>query len=295
MNPCDQHRANVLLYLDEQLSGEALESFCTHLASCPDCKGHMEEEQALSRLLDRSHPLYPAPERLRARVAAAAAQHASASCYLPDGLRERYWQIVIGPLRYIATQGFNWKTAVAMILVLGAGLVLAPDIVRQTNASAYVETAVATHRGYLNGQFPLGIRSDSPEEVTAWFADKLPFHFRLPNSQLVPGGSRPYRMMGARRLNYKGRSIALIVYETRSEKVSLLVAPSESAVAEGGDQVRFSGLTFHYRSKANFKVITWSNHDLTYALVSSLQGSARQSCLVCHQNMTDHGAFAPSR
>jgi hypothetical protein len=48
---------------------------------------------------------------------------------------------------------------------------------------------------------------------------------------------------------------------------------------------------FHYFSRDKFKVITWSNHGLSYALVSSLLASARESCLVCHQNMVDRGVF----
>ena len=85
------------------------------------------------------------------------------------------------------------------------------------------------------------------------------------------------------------------MYETQNEKISLLVAPSKSAVVAGGDKVRFGNLTFHYRTDSGFKVITWSNDDLSYALVSSVSGSARQSCLVCHQNMADRDAFRTGR
>jgi hypothetical protein len=55
----------------------------------------------------------------------------------------------------------------------------------------------------------------------------------------------------------------------------------------GGEEVRSGKLTFHYRTAAGFNVITWSNSDLSYALVSTVSGSARESCMVCHQSMTD--------
>jgi hypothetical protein len=48
---------------------------------------------------------------------------------------------------------------------------------------------------------------------------------------------------------------------------------------------------FHYFSREKFTVITWSNHGLSYALVSSLSASARGSCLVCHQNMADRDVY----
>jgi hypothetical protein len=55
--------------------------------------------------------------------------------------------------------------------------------------------------------------------------------------------------------------------------------------------VRSGDLTFHYRSGANSQVITWTNHGLTYALVSSLTGSPQHSCLVCHQDMAEQNLF----
>ena len=68
---------------------------------------------------------------------------------------------------------------------------------------------------------------------------------------------------------------------------SLLIASEKSVVVAGGEEVRSGNLTFHYQSEANFEVITWTNHGLAYALVSSLVGSPQHSCLVCHQNMAD--------
>jgi hypothetical protein len=72
---------------------------------------------------------------------------------------------------------------------------------------------------------------------------------------------------------------------------SLLVASTEWAAIGGGDEVRSGNPLFHYFSREKFEVITWSNHGLSYALVSSLSASARESCLVCHQNMADHDVY----
>jgi hypothetical protein len=36
---------------------------------------------------------------------------------------------------------------------------------------------------------------------------------------------------------------------------------------------------------------TWSAHNLSYALVSSITSPAKESCMVCHQSMADHGQF----
>jgi hypothetical protein len=91
--------------------------------------------------------------------------------------------------------------------------------------------------------------------------------------------------------SYKGSPAALVAYETPTEKISLLIASSKSAVIAGGEEVHSGALTFHYRNGAKSQVITWTNHGITYALVSSLTGSPQHSCLVCHQDTADQNHF----
>jgi hypothetical protein len=162
---------------------------------------------------------------------------------------------------------------------------------RNVQAASYVDTAVATHRNYLSGNLPFGLQSNSPEIVTAWFAGKVPFDFRLPAAHSAPEKNPAYRLTGATLVNFKGSPAALVTYERQNDKISLLLDSSKSAPVAGGDEVRFGKLTFHYRDVAGFRVITWSNHGLSYALVSSVSGPARASCLVCHQNMADSNQF----
>jgi hypothetical protein len=160
-----------------------------------------------------------------------------------------------------------------------------------SNAASYVETAVATHRNYVNGDLQRKLKSSSPEEVTAWFAGKVPFDLRLPAAESAPDQNLGYWLTGANLVSYKGSPAALVTFATQNEKLSLLVDSSNFAVIAGGDEIRFGNLTFHYYNNSGFRVITWSNQGLSYALVSSVSGPARTSCLVCHQNMADRGNF----
>jgi len=294
MNRCHEHAADILLYLNDALTGHRLDEFREHLARCLDCSAQLEEELALSSLLRKSRPLYSAPETLRERVAATVAQELSTSAGVPDLVDTIRLQGFARWLSDIGKRAFGWKPVAATILLFVLGLVFVPDVAQRVRAAAYVEAATQTHRSYLNGELPLQCRSDSPEAVTAWFADKTPFHFRLPASQPALHGTPVYRLTGARMVSYRGSPMALVAYETPTEKISLLVASSKSAIAAGGDEVRSGNLTFHYRRGETFEVITWSNHGLTYALVSSLSGSAQHSCLVCHQNITDPAAAVSS-
>jgi anti-sigma factor RsiW len=287
MSHCDERSTDILLYLDHALTGQRLEDFRAHLADCPICRERLQEEQALSSLLHKTRPLYVAPQALRARVAASAAQEASAGSPISALSGKTRTQKLTRWLRDVTRPVFGWKPLVAMTLVLTLSLVFIPGAVQRVRANEFVEAATEIHRSYLDGSLPLECRSPSPEIVTDWFAGKTPFHFQLPLSQSVPEGKARYWLTGARLVSYKGNPAALVAYETPTEKISLLVASSKSVAVAGGEEVLSGEITFHYRSGANFEVITWTNHGLAYALVASLTGSPQHSCLVCHQNMAD--------
>jgi anti-sigma factor RsiW len=290
MSPGDECRVKILRYLDKDLQGRELNDFLTHLETCADCRGSLEAERALSYILHRSRPLYSAPAALRSRVSAIVMQHAESPArivFYKSTLR--MLQTLVDPARRV----LSTRMLALAVLLVGFLFAFVPNVVRQVLAASYVEAAAATHRSYLDGNRLLALRTNSPELVTAWFSDKVPFEFRLPNAQSAPKGTLAYRLSGASLVNYRGNPAALVIYEKESQTISLLVASSKSAVVAGGDEVRFGTLTFHYRTDEGFKVITWSNHGLSYALVSTVSGSAGESCLVCHQNMADHHTFKP--
>jgi mycothiol system anti-sigma-R factor len=287
------HDFDILPYLDNELSGGERDKLRSHLKDCADCRALLQEEQELSRLLRRSRPLYAAPATLRARVSAEISQHAEQSrepIRFYEAAAQVVWQMLRSVRRFTP-----WKVLAPAALALALCLILVPETVRRVRAADYVETAVAAHRSYQSGDLAPEIRSDSARVVTAWVADRVPFHFCLPAAQSVPDSKPIYRLTGARLLKYKQGVAAMIAYETPKDKITLLVASSQSAVVAGGDELRFGPLAFHYHNEGGFEVITWSNHGLSYALVSSLSGSPRQSCLVCHQHMADDKAFRTTR
>jgi hypothetical protein len=75
----------------------------------------------------------------------------------------------------------------------------------------------------LSSNLSFGLRSNSPEIVTAWFAGKVPFDFRLPAAQSAPEKNLAYRLTGAAQVNFKGSPAALVTYERQNDKISLLV------------------------------------------------------------------------
>lgn len=290
MSGCNQCDDNPVRYLNGELQAQELEDFRSHLEICESCRVQLESEQNLSQLLHRSRPLYSAPAALRASISAAIDQH-SAPSHIIERLGGRIQQLLGRTLPDAARRFPRLRVLAPAGLAVALCLALVPNIARQVRAASFVETAVATHRAFVAGNLVPGIHSNSPNLVSAWFIGKVPFDFRLPTAGSAPENKSAYRLTGADLVNFKGSPAALITYEAPGDKISLLVASSKSAVVAGGDEVQFGSLTFHYQTNANFKVITWSNHGLSYALVSSVSGSARGSCMVCHQDMADHDSF----
>ena len=73
----------------------------------------------------------------------------------------------------------------------------------------------------------------------------------------------------------------------RMAPASLIVAPDSLAVASGGVEADFKKIRFHYSMVGGYRVVTWSVHGLTYALVSQEDNGTQRSCMVCHSAMRD--------
>jgi anti-sigma factor RsiW len=279
MKPCDDLNVDLLRYLDNDLSEQEFKYFHAHLDTCVYCQDRLGRERALSRFLRESRPLYSAPAELRIQVSAAIERN---SARYPS--RWDWW-------RRGSPLVLNWKMLVPAALVIALCLIAVPNIVQNARAASYVEAALTNHNRYLHGELAPGIRTKSPEAVTAWFADKLPFQFRLPSSDAGLQANPTYELAGASLVEYRGIPAAMVVYEAASGTISLLVESSKAAVVAGGDESHYGALMFHHRNEGRFKVITWSAHNLSYALVSSIASSAQESCMVCHQSVADHGQF----
>src|SRR5215472_3384721 len=179
MIPCNEHSLGILRYLDNDLCGKELEEFRTHLKGCADCQALLEEEQELSHILHRFRPLYTVPGALRVRMSADMVRHAGQNRQ-PGRLYQRIprvvWQTLHGAQRLTI-----WKMLAPAALAIALCLIVIPQTTGQVRAADYVQSAVAAHRGYLNGSLPLEIRSDSPEVVTAWGCGQSPISL-LPTS-----------------------------------------------------------------------------------------------------------------
>ncbi|MBZ5687959.1 MAG: hypothetical protein LAP86_23335 [Acidobacteriia bacterium] len=163
---------------------------------------------------------------------------------------------------------------------------------RPLSGPKFADFAVKTHRQHAQGKLALDLRSGSQREVNEWLKAKSPFSVALPVSLTEAGEQRPYDLEGAQLVRVDGKTAAFIAYQVKMPKLqtaasSLLVTPDSVAVASGGTEIDFKKVSFHYATVEGYKVVTWSVHGLTYALVSEEGTGTQRSCMVCHSAMKD--------
>jgi len=176
--------------------------------------------------------------------------------------------------------------AVSSIVLFPAGSISGPQFAR---------LAVDAHRQHAKGQLALDLRSDSEQELNEWLRVNSEFSVSLPAAAPVPGERMPFHLEGARLVQVGNHRAAFIAYQEEgttseamdSKPVSLMIIPASVVAASGGTEVVMSKLHFHYAMVEPYKVVTWSQHGLTYALVSQDAHSSQQSCMVCHSAMRD--------
>jgi hypothetical protein len=195
-------------------------------------------------------------------------------------------------------QSMKWLAPASAFIVVAAVLGTWPTSSRTSLSEAqFVALAVNTHHQHAQGRLELEFRSDSQGALNQWLKAKSPFSLVLPASPVIPGEKRAYRPEGARVVRVGANSADFIAYQMESSEltlnasqlrnVSLMVLPASVVVASGGVEVPFKKVSFHYATFDGYKVVTWSVHGLTYALVSQEGNSTQRSCMVCHSAMKD--------
>ncbi len=286
MKGCEEVRARVVLYLDDELRGEEAELVEAHLEGCASCADRVEDERRFLEALRSQRPLHGAPAALRERIAAIVAEGAERAS--APGARRLRWMRRAARRRTGFMAAAMAAVAVAGVAFLGAlpGTRLAPA------TSEFAAVAVASHERYVRGGLPLELASTAPEAISAWFDGKVPFHLTLPNYREfsttdIPVAEPAYRIEGARLVGFKGDYAAFVAYRMGERPISLLATSSTEAAPAGGEIVALKGLLFHHDTVDGLKVISWSHRGLTYALVSSLAEPGHRSCMVCHQGTPD--------
>jgi mycothiol system anti-sigma-R factor len=289
-NTCKNIRAQMAIYLDDELRNGERDEFEAHLDDCSSCRDLYEQERLLLEVVRASQPLYQAPAEMRARVLQlidATPEQLTA----PHNLRRRIQSalsyshapsIHLSPIRLLGL-------AIVLLTFILAGIwtLIGGRSSGTPRPSKIAMMAVETHLRRLRGQLPLEVITESPVQISDWFSGKVSFSLKLPNYQESSGQEKLYRLEGARLVAFNNDYAAYIAYRMRQSPITLVITANSVAMPSGGEEIVSKGVKFHYDSINGLKVITWTDRGLTYALVSDLEERGQQSCLVCHAGTKD--------
>lgn len=245
---CPEIRERLHAYLDgEAPAAEQLE-IEAHLLECSSCRAEFESLRRLVGAVRAAQPLYPVPVGLS------------------EKLRTLLWR-----RRLVAARRWFSLSTAALVLMFSLAWWLRP--------TSFIVFAADAHQRYARGGLPLSIASDRPEVVSGWLRQNAPFSLSLPN---YPAESKSYQLVGATMLRYSGRQVAYLAYQMRGRPISLLVTRGAFRQPAQAEIYRSGSLAFHFSSKGDLRLITWEDKGLSYAIVSDVQVSGAQSCVVCH-------------
>jgi anti-sigma factor RsiW len=289
VNHWEECLSRVDLYLDNELGEGELAVFNRHLKECWSCRKELAEQRRFLERLRAAQPMYAVSPKFRVKMATFLAE----ACTDLSANPERRRPVTAIAAKRHARSWLLWfwskpiPTLGACVLAIAGVMILWRLSLREARANAFVDMAAQAHRQELAGHLPLELRTNSPSEISTWFAKQVPFEFRLPTYQETSGQDQRYELTGGKIIAFKGTTTAYIAYRMQSQIISLVVTSASSCVAAGGEKTVSKGLTFHSHRRDELQVVTWSVHNLTYALVSGLNMPARQSCIVCHASGQD--------
>jgi anti-sigma factor RsiW len=285
------------LYLDDELEGSERADFKSHLSACEPCRSLLESERRFLEVVRQSRPLYESSPELRARVENLLKESepvAAAPAHLRRRIGRSLELLSEDRSSLFGARGVVFATFLILLLIGAAWVVSSSRRQwRIAGPSEFALMAANTHLRHLRGQLPLEINSAAPQQISAWFHDKLPFGVQLPNYQELSGQKKLYELEGARLVGYNNDYAAYVAYQMSERPISLVITSDRVATPAGGEEIAAKGLTFHYNAINGLKVITWSDRGLTYALVSDLEERGQQSCVVCHHGSKDQDFIEP--
>ncbi len=231
---CGEIQRFVDAYLDGEFADEDRAELERHLAGCPACATEVRRQAAFKAALRAAWKRPPAPAALRARVTAALAKEPT--------LRPR-WQ----------------RNLIRFAPAAGAAALLGTLMWSANPFSPVVEDAIAKHQRDL----PVEV-TGRPDEVRAWFANKVGFAFRPPR---LPQNTR---LRGARLAHLRERDAALLMYDVDGEKVSVLVFDPSDVPLEARRTRYVGNHEVFLDGERGYHVALYRDRDLGYAFTSGM-------------------------
>ncbi len=253
---CQELRARLDAYMDGELGVDETAAADAHLAFCMSCQWAYAKERELMALLRNRLKREGAPPELHATVRAMIGRSGRS--------RRHRW---VRPLSWAAI-----PAAALVLLVLAVGVPWRGERTT-TLPPSLVSQLVEKHLMYSRVDSPAEIATPSPDVVGAWFKGRV--RFAVPVPDFSPSG---IRLVGGRLSDLSDRQVAYILYEKGRNLVSLFAFPKRGLTLPAGVWTPVGDRPFSATEHKGNEVILWTQGEMMFALVSSLDREALIDC-----------------
>jgi anti-sigma factor RsiW len=252
---CQDARARLFEDQRGRLAPEIHAELRAHVLDCPACARADSAERALTQVLDRGLPQYPASLALKRRLEAA--WPASRRAALQASASPAWWR----------RWGQSLVPALAVAAVLLALLPLYRALVPPFDArAALVTEAVNDHLRVLASQQPLEVQRGGIHQVKPWFQGRLDFA-----PVVAFEGDSEFQLEGGAVGYFLDRRAAVFVYRYRLHAITLLVFRADGISWPEQDLAALSTIRASQVASRGFSVVLWRAGGLGYALVSDTE------------------------
>lgn len=247
---CQELERLLYPYLDGEFQPEERHDVESHLEGCSACVARVDEEMQLRQTLRRAAKHSISAQGTRAP--------ASLRAGIQSGLHREHRRAQVS----------QWLRAGAMALVV---VTVSGGWMMYQSGKAQKATILEAVQRHTR-QRPLEFVAGTPEQIEAWFNDKVEHRITLPRLQQA-------RPVGARFSTLNGQEVVYVSYETQprltnepKRNIGVFVYPAtgQRVIKDEGPTVENVAVD----SSQAYNVVTWRDQDVTYELVTDLDDAA---------------------
>ena len=243
---CNKIKEYIHSFLDGELDDQTSSSVKQHFLTCPLCSMELEGEKKVDFLIRNNIPKEKAPYELKETILSQIKES-----------EKRKVGLFIRPIL---------KPVLAACITVLLVITVASSVLININKPFPIfSESVKDHIQFLQGDLPIAIASDKPEEIHSWFQTKLDFKVIIPDLS-----SQGVNLLGARVCSLKNEKAAYIVFEKDKHILSVLMVDAKGLKFPKAKKVAVNNKVFHLSKEKGYSNAMWIDDGIACVFVSDL-------------------------
>ncbi len=248
---CKELKPILLEYVDGERDAATCQNFIEHTKSCPDCLNKYNFEVNFRGFFKN---------KLRSETVSADIKN-RIKLQIEELGSKVSWQEKIGLFFFGKPVAWAGPAVAGVLVVL---LILGYSFFKEKNHTIVAELA-EEHQEYLEKGFPLEITSDNPQEVNAWFKEKVGY-----DPLISSWASKDFILMGGMTIEMGQQKVACICLKKKDTWVSWFVLPDDKLQIPQIQKIQKGEKELYFTQQDKFNLVLWKEKGRLFTLVSEL-------------------------